>query len=204
MAHWRDEDQNSRPRRSGPNVADMARGVYTSRPEENDYESRSWYRDGTDGARYESTGGPGANRPYRPTRTEQELQRDERTGLPGYGTNYGSIDDDYFRTTTGSDVGRYDRAGAASHRGLGPKTFTRTDERIHELVCELIAEDRHVDASDMEVEVREGVVHLSGTVPDRRMAFITEDLAESVIGVREVENRLKERRTREVPSTWEW
>ena len=33
-----------------------------------------------------------------------------------------------------------------SHRGKGPKGYTRSDERIREHVCEVLSDDHHVDA----------------------------------------------------------
>ena len=48
-----------------------------------------------------------------------------------------------------------------SFRGRGPKNYQRSDERIREDVCERLTYDERVDASDVEVDVREGVVRLS-------------------------------------------
>lgn len=201
MAHWRDDDRDREGgRRVTSRVEDIARGVYTARDSENDYASRSWY-------------GEPATRPAIPPRSGRRQTfddravrttgRDEHAGMPGYGSAHGELGDDYFRTTTGSAVGRYE-PGAASHRGRGPRSFSRTDERLHELVCELLAEDHDVDASEVEVSVRDGVVLLEGTVPERRMAYIAEEIAASVNGVREVDNRLRATPEREVPATWEW
>lgn len=80
------------------------------------------------------------------------------------------------------------------YRGVGPRGFQRSDDRIGEQVCMLLTDDPQVDASEIEVEVKGGEVTLSGTVPDREMKWLAEDLAETVPGVREVHNRLKSAR----------
>lgn len=77
------------------------------------------------------------------------------------------------------------------HRGRGPRGYQRSDERIREDVCEWLTEAHDVDASDIEVEVVAGVVTLSGTAENRYAKRLAEDLAESVSGVREVQNNLR-------------
>ena len=83
------------------------------------------------------------------------------------------------------------RRPGASHRGRGPKGYTRTDQRITEDVCERLTDDDYVDAGDIEVQVTEGVVTLTGTVATRSMKHRAEDVAEACGGVRDVENRIR-------------
>ncbi|HEY6138813.1 MAG TPA: BON domain-containing protein, partial [Thermoanaerobaculia bacterium] len=64
-----------------------------------------------------------------------------------------------------------------SYRGRGPKNYRRSDQRIMEDVCERLERDDRVDASDLEVNVNEGVVSMTGSVPDREMKRRAEDLA---------------------------
>jgi osmotically-inducible protein OsmY len=78
-----------------------------------------------------------------------------------------------------------------SFRGHGPSGYQRSDQRIHEDVCDCITEDHVVDGRSIEVEVHDGTVSLSGTVPDRGMKFRAEELAEKVSGVKDVENHLR-------------
>lgn len=78
-----------------------------------------------------------------------------------------------------------------SFRGRGPKGYRRSDERIHEDVCDRLEQDDYVDASDIEVSVNECTVNLSGTVADRAMKRRAEDIAESVNGVRDIRNDLR-------------
>jgi hypothetical protein len=77
------------------------------------------------------------------------------------------------------------------HRGKGPRGYTRSDERIKETVCEALTDDAHIDASGIDVEVKNGEVTLSGIVPDRQTKRAAEDLVEGLSGVRDVANQLK-------------
>jgi osmotically-inducible protein OsmY len=84
------------------------------------------------------------------------------------------------------------------HRGKGPRNFTRSDERIREIVCECLWDDDRIDASAMEVEVRNGEVILTGTTHDRRSKRLAEDVIENLPGVHDVQNRIRVRRTSSV------
>jgi osmotically-inducible protein OsmY len=84
-----------------------------------------------------------------------------------------------------------------SHRGRGPKGYTRSDERIKEDVNDRLTDDPHIDASDIEVEVKNGEVTLTGTVGSRFAKRHAEDLAERISGVKDVENRIKIRANQE-------
>lgn len=77
-----------------------------------------------------------------------------------------------------------------SHRGKGPKNYKRSDERIREMVCDLLCEHPALDASAIEVEVKDSEVILLGEVKTRSDKRLAEDLAESVTGVVNVENRI--------------
>ena len=77
------------------------------------------------------------------------------------------------------------------HRGKGPFNYRRTDERIRELVCEALAEDDEVDATQIEVSVSEGIVTLAGAVRDRPTKRMAEDVVDRVWGVRDVHNLLE-------------
>jgi osmotically-inducible protein OsmY len=75
--------------------------------------------------------------------------------------------------------------------GRGPKGYRRSDERITEDVNDRLTASDWLDASAVEVDVRDGEVSLRGTVPDRDSKRLAEDLAEGVPGVREVMNQLR-------------
>ena len=78
-----------------------------------------------------------------------------------------------------------------SHRGRGPKNYQRSDDRIREEVCERLTMDHDVDASEIEVDVKDGVVTLSGTINDRHAKRRAEDVCESVRGVKDVQNNVR-------------
>lgn len=77
------------------------------------------------------------------------------------------------------------------YRGKGPKNYQRSDDRIREDINDRLSDDWFVDASDVEVTVNSGEVTLSGTVDERTSKRRAEDIAESVSGVKHVENRLR-------------
>ena len=84
------------------------------------------------------------------------------------------------------------RGGAReSFRGRGPQSYTRSDDRMREELCDLLTDDDTVDASNIEVRVDQGEVTHSGTVNDRESKRCAEDIAESVSGVRNVQNQLR-------------
>jgi len=74
--------------------------------------------------------------------------------------------------------------------GAGPKGYRRSDERILEDVCEALGA-LHPDAREIEVLVQDGEVTLGGHVRSRSEKWLAEDIAEDVLGVREVHNRLR-------------
>jgi hypothetical protein len=80
------------------------------------------------------------------------------------------------------------------HYGKGPKGYKRSDERTLEDVCDAIAHQGHIDASDVEVKVEGGTVTLSGTVMHRQDKRGLEHIAERCRGVREVHNELRLKR----------
>lgn len=79
----------------------------------------------------------------------------------------------------------------AHRRGRGPKGYRRSDERIREDVNDRLGDDYYIDASDIEVMVSNTEVTLTGTVQNRNDKRRAEDIAESVSGVSNVENRLR-------------
>jgi osmotically-inducible protein OsmY len=78
-----------------------------------------------------------------------------------------------------------------SHRGRGPKGYQRSDERIREDVNDRLTDDPWIDASDIEVTVNNREVILSGEVHDRSSKRRAEDIAEGILGVQNVENRIR-------------
>jgi osmotically-inducible protein OsmY len=79
--------------------------------------------------------------------------------------------------------------------GRGPKGYKRSDERIREDINEQLTRHPDVDASEIEVQVQEGQVTLSGTVNERHCKRMAEDIAEGISGVQDVRNEIRVQRT---------
>lgn len=82
----------------------------------------------------------------------------------------------------------HDREDVARPRG--PRGYARSDERVFEDVCERLAEDHDLDASEIEVGVDDGIVTLGGWVDSREAREWAEDLTWDVLGVGDVKNHL--------------
>jgi len=76
-------------------------------------------------------------------------------------------------------------------RGMGPKGYKRSDERISDEVHERLTDDPYVDASNITITVAGGEVTLSGTVEDRDAKHRAEWMVEDVSGVCHVQNNLR-------------
>lgn len=109
-------------------------------------------------------------------------------GSSSYGTGSGFGSGDYSQ---GSDMGQ----NRGRHWGKGPKNFSRSDERIQEEVCERLMRQGQYDLSNVTIEVKNGEVTLDGHVDERRAKYAIEDAAESVIGVKDVNNNLRVQRS---------
>ena len=77
------------------------------------------------------------------------------------------------------------------HRGKGPKSYQRSDQRITDDINDVLTDDPYVDASEIEVIVSSGEVTLNGMVENKGIKRRVEDLVEDVSGVKHVENRLR-------------
>lgn len=161
-------------------------------------------------ARYERDPYPTQNR--NPSRFERDYSMDrrehanDRSGYRRYGEDRSGSGDRYFGDFSGSRYGEYESRGRyePEHRsmwesvkdffGVGPKGYSRSDDRIQEDVSEALMRDRSVDASEIEVSVMSGNVTLRGSVNDKWMKRRAEDCAEEVSGVKNVKNELEVRR----------
>jgi hypothetical protein len=92
----------------------------------------------------------------------------------------------------GQDRYRYEQQ---IRRGRPPRSYKRSDDRIHDEICELVARDSDVDASEVDVKVENGEVTFTGTVEDRRCKRELEDVAERVFGVIDIHNNLRVRKS---------
>jgi osmotically-inducible protein OsmY len=91
----------------------------------------------------------------------------------------------------GTSSGRSLGTRSGGYRGLGPKNYTRSDERIRDDLNERLTDSDEIDASGISVDVNSGVATLTGTVEQRWMKHRAEDLAEACSGVRDVNNQIR-------------
>jgi hypothetical protein len=87
------------------------------------------------------------------------------------------------------------------HLGKGPRGYRRSDDRIRDEVCGQLTDSGDVDATEIDVEVTEGTVTLTGHVDSKTAKREAEDLAYRVRGVTEVCNYIKVARHDETRST---
>ncbi len=102
---------------------------------------------------------------------------------PMYGVSGASSSQDYWRSAP-----RRQSPPRGMHRGHGPKGYNRTDERLHEAICERLMDDPDIDARGITVEVKDGVVTLEGRVDSRLSKHIIEDLVDDCSGVKGIRN----------------
>lgn len=130
------------------------------------------------------------NRPYQDMRSVTsrswgpQSPNEDRFGHDGLG-GYGDFREHHDRQHQAGGNGR------TSHRGRGPRNATRGDHLIAEEINERLMHDEQVDASEILLMVEDGVVTLTGEVPERRMKHLAEDIADSVRGVRELRNLIR-------------
>jgi osmotically-inducible protein OsmY len=136
-------------------------------------------------------------------------------GRGQYGSNYPESESGYSTrgTSEGDDRGWWDKASdevsswfgdeeaerrrqmderrEGSFRGRGPRNYTRSDVRIREDINDRLTDYAYIDASDIDVQVTNSEVILTGTVDSRYDKRLAEDIAEDVSGVKNVENRIR-------------
>jgi hypothetical protein len=116
----------------------------------------------------------------------------EREGNRGNYGNYGGSSQSYggsSMSSFGGGMGTYGERG--QHTGRGPKGWQRSDERIREDINERLTDHPHIDATEIDVQVKSGEVTLTGTVDDRHTKRMAEEIAENVSGVKDVHNQLR-------------
>ena len=117
----------------------------------------------------------------------------------GYGSGYGSSRQHADRYGHEGGGTRASRPNNQEQRGpfygRTPQGYTRSDDRIREDVCDRLSHG-HFDPTEVSVKVSQGVVTLEGFVEERHEKFHAEEIAESVLGVKDVENNLRLKRGR--------
>jgi len=87
---------------------------------------------------------------------------------------------------------------AGRYMGRGPKNYRRPDERIREDAMERLTTHPDIDATNVDITVKNSEIILKGTVEDRIQKRLVEDICESVFGVVDVQNQL-----RVEPTAWD-
>ncbi len=83
------------------------------------------------------------------------------------------------------------RQEAGPHSGKGPKGYKRSDDRIKEEVCEALTHHPEIDPSELEVDVKDGIVQFTGKAESRQIKSMVEDLAENINGVTDIKNDIR-------------
>jgi osmotically-inducible protein OsmY len=177
---WRPEDRSMAPHHPGGGGYGQGREGYGN---QSNYGSS-----GNMGAVAGSGGRYGDQGNYR-----QSYDRSDEGGYLGQSGQQMGYGSPGYRGGGHEQPGAQQRGAMPSpgHRGKGPSGYTRSDDRIREHVCEALMEDDHVDATHIEVTVKNGEVTLSGTVEDRRQKRMAEDCIEHLSGVIDVVNQLR-------------
>jgi osmotically-inducible protein OsmY len=76
------------------------------------------------------------------------------------------------------------------HKGVAPKGYIKSDERIFEDVCEALTAQCEIDASEIVVHVKNGIVSLTGSVDSKYVKRIAENTISDLSGVLDVKNDL--------------
>lgn len=132
-----------------------------------DYDRRYW----GDEDRYYGRGGYGGKRGSSSAMGERPFGQGARM----------AYDEDYYEA----------RGSAGPFSGRGPKGYRRSDDAIRDDACEVLTRFGGVDASDIVVSVKDGVITLSGTVDDRRQKRAAEYAIDDISGVTDVSNQLR-------------
>jgi osmotically-inducible protein OsmY len=166
----------------------------------NTYTGHRYGRQETDDDRYRSSEqyySKNRYNNYSDTEDEHRLKSIYGGDEMNYGNaNQGSFDREWWERMRNRVAGWFgsDKEMNRHHGqygGVGPKNYKRNEARIYEDVCDLLMDNDGIDASDIEVRVEGNYVILSGTVHTRTEKRRAEDIAASVTGVWDVENRIR-------------
>ena len=189
VSPWAPREWPQRPSYGNPayypffgNVIDRSGGVIPTHPHSSGTGGRGGYAD-INGNIDQSTGDYDDSPHYgdwlRHSTGESGIPGGEGYGFPGSNTWGESVYQQEGRELYGP------------HRGKGPKGYRRSDARIEEDVNEALTWHPYLDAEEIEVKVKDGIVTLTGRAEDRQAKRLAEAAADRVRGVKDVENRLE-------------
>jgi hypothetical protein len=197
LRFWRHESQ-SHPAENRPTAQRTPAPVPLSSA------SNQWHQ----GHQTSSTADEASVPPYPPD-SYQEFERHpfnhERNRVGGV-CGYGESDGPHLVGSgmlLGQEAGWYDDrsdwltysepVATGQFRGIGPKDYERSGERLREVICERLTDDATLDPRDISVQVDGTTVTLEGTVPQRSMKYRAEDLV-AQCGVDDINNHLRVRK----------
>ena len=131
----------------------------------------------------------------------ETTQSDLLSGLPPSDVSPAGEPDDPdlgFRLTAedleaspdGEDYFDRDAEKVSSYRGNSARRGTRTDELVREDIYGALDSRADIDAPDISLHVRNGVVTIEGEVADAMVRHRVEQCVDSVDGVKDIDNRL--------------
>lgn len=204
------QDYTERSFKNTPHFADRQRSQYDdgmNRSERNDYRTDSDYRTDYQRSQYQGSQYPSSYQGQGKSQIRNEWNRPTLQNSDRYESQSHHFSADYSQRPTarqgtydfdsasrGSSLGGNWQSGRSStgmYTGKGPKGYRRSDDRIKEDVCESLQDHPAIDASEIEIDVKDGMVTLSGTVDSRQVKRMAEDCVERLSGVSDVKNDLR-------------
>jgi osmotically-inducible protein OsmY len=214
------ENQGNYGQMNSENYGDYSnRNQYTG---DNDGNRGQGQRSGYSGGSYGTSGGTGGREDWGRRNVGSGSyggrNRNQQSMYGGDTSNYGNANQGSFdrgwwdktRDEVSSWFGDDDaerrrrsdsRNSGGGYKGKGPKDYKRSEERIKEDVCDRLSDDDLLDATDVQIQVQDNEVILSGTVNEREQKRRAEDLVESISGVTHVQNNIRVNRSGGITDT---
>ena len=98
--------------------------------------------------------------------------------------------------------GEYNNWNRGPYSGVGPRGYSRSDDRIREDINDRLTWHDQIDASDIQVDVNDGLVSLTGSVNSRWEKRMAENIADNVSGVQDVDNKLSVNKNNRNNQVW--
>jgi hypothetical protein len=131
--------------------------------------------------------GPGYAQPYGRGQWDEQ----QRFGQGGYYGPYGPEGRWGHEGRSSFEARRgFEGRFGQQRMGRAPRSYQRSDERIKDDLCDAILRS-WIDAENVEIQVKQGEITLGGTVEDRQQKRAIEDLAEQILGVKDVHNQIR-------------